>query len=150
MITAPHLWRCCHFVRYRVIHRPPCENNNNNNVGKNKMLPRKLYELLPYLYIVTGIFSAALIDSTVVLISSMLLIITGVFIFLMRRSFRKSLIRRYELQQGLNESAMDGAVEKRFGIDRRCRKTAEWPILDNAGETIFSDRRIAERRISVT
>ena len=119
-------------------------------MGKNKMLPRKLYELLPYLYIVTGIFSAALIDSTVVLISSMLLIITGIFIFLMRRSFRQSLNQRYELQQALNESAVDVFVEKRSGIDRRRREVKAWPVLDNAGERIFFDRRTADRRVSVT
>jgi len=119
-------------------------------VGKNKMLPRRLYELLPFLYISTGIVSAALIDSTIVLISSMLLIITGVFIFLMRRSFRKSLNQRYEQHRVVYEPAVYEGIEKRFGIDRRRRKVTDWPILDNAGEKIFSDRRVAERRLSVT
>ena len=146
-VMAPVILRCCHFVRYRVIHKTPCENNKNNDVGKNKMLPRKLYELLPFLYILTGIICAALIDSSIVLISSMLLIIAGIFVFLLRRNFRKSLNQRYQLQQALNESAMVDVVEKRSGLDRRCRVT-ERPVLDNAGEKIFSDRRIAERRVS--
>jgi len=111
------------------------------------MLPRKLYELLPFLYIITGVICAALIDSTIVLISSMLLIITGVFIFLMRRSFRKSLNQRYEQRRVVYEPAVHDGIEKRSGIDRRRRKVTEWPVLDYAGEKIFSDRRIAERRI---
>jgi hypothetical protein len=119
-------------------------------VGKYKMLPRILYELLPYLYILTGIVSAALIDSTIVLISSMLLIITGVFVLLMRRSFRKSLNQRYEKRRVAYETAVHDGIEKRSGIDRRRRKVTDWPVQDNAGEKIFSDRRVAERRISVT
>jgi hypothetical protein len=119
-------------------------------VGKYKMLPRRLYELLPFLYISTGIVSAALIDSTIVLISSMLLIVTGIFVLLMRRNFRKSLNKRYKQHRELYEPAVYDGIEKRSGIDRRRRKITEWPILDNAGETIFSDRRTAERRLSFT
>lgn len=113
------------------------------------MLPRKVYELLPFFYIFTGIVCAVLIDSTIVLISSMLLIVTGVFVFLMRRSFRKSLNQRYQLHQAVYEPATDDGPEKRSGIDRRHRKINEWPALDDTGEKIFSDRRIGERRISV-
>ena len=148
-MCIPGTWYVCHFVRYRDIHRPPCQ-NYNNNLGKYKMLPRILYELLPYLYILTGIVSAALIDSTIVLISSMLLIITGVFVLLMRRSFRKSLSQRYEQRRVAYETAVHDAIEKRSGIDRRHRKDAEWPTPDNTGEKISSDRRIADRRVSVT
>ena len=119
-------------------------------MGKYKLLPRRLYELLPYLYILTGVVCAALIDSTIVLISSILLIIAGVFIFLMRRSFRKSLRQKYILHQAVYEADDYDGIEKRCGLDRRRRKVTEWPIVDNAGETIFSERRIAQRRISVT
>jgi hypothetical protein len=114
------------------------------------MLPRMLYELLPFLYILTGIVCAALIDSTIVLISSMLLIITGVFVLLMRRSFRKSINQRYELHRAANEYAGYEGIERRSGIDRRHRKVKQWPVLDFAGEKIFSDRRIAERRMPVS
>jgi len=109
-----------------------------------------LYELLPFLYIFTGIVCAALIDSTIVRISSMLLIMAGVFIFLMRRNFRRSLRRRSEQHQTVYESDEYDGIEKRCGIDRRRRKVTEWPIAGNAGETVFSERRTAERRISVS
>ena len=119
-------------------------------MGKYKLLPRRLYELLPFLYIVTGIVCAALINSTIVHISSMLLVMAGVFIFLMRRNFRKSLSRRSEQLRAIYEPDEYDGIEKRSGIDRRRRKTTQWPMMDNAGETIFSERRIAERRISVS
>ena len=68
----------------------------------------------------------------------------------MRRSFRKSLSQRYERRRVAYETAVHDGIEKRSGIDRRHRKDAEWPAMDDAGEKIFSDRRVAERRISVT
>ena len=111
------------------------------------MLPRKLYELLPFFYIFTGIVCAALIDSTIVLISSMLLIVTGVFVLLMRRNFRKSLNRSYRLHRTAYESAVEDGFERRSGNERRLRKVLEWPAVDYAGDKIFSDRRIRQRRI---
>jgi type II secretory pathway component PulF len=114
------------------------------------MLPRKLYELLPYLYIVTGIVSTSLIDSTIVLISSILLIATGVFVLLMRRSYRKSLKRKLRVDQVVTKPAVTDNFVQRSGIERRCRTTTVWPILDDAGNRIVSDRRTGERRISVS
>lgn len=112
------------------------------------MLPRQLYELLPFFYILTGVVCAVLIDSTIVLISSMLLIVTGVFVLLMRRNFRKSLNQRFELSMAAYEPALDDGSELRSGIDRRRRQITEWPALDNAGDMIFSERRSGERRVS--
>lgn len=113
------------------------------------MLPRKLYELLPFLYMFTGVVCAVLIDSTIVLISSMLLIITGVFVLLMRRNFRKALNKSHQPHQAVYESAMYDDIERRTGIERRQRKVTRWPVLDDAGDRVFSDRRIWQRRISV-
>ena len=112
------------------------------------MLPRQLYELLPFLYIFTGILCAVLIDSTIVLISSMLLIVTGAFVLLMRRNFRKALNQRFELRQAAYGHAPDDRSEQRSGIERRRRKVTEWPILDETGERILSERRISQRRVS--
>ena len=114
------------------------------------MLPRQLYELLPYIYIITGITCAVLIDSTVVLISSMLLVVTGVFVLLMRRNFRKALNEKYEQYQAAFGPDARGYVEKRSGIERRRRNVASWPALDDAGRKIVSDRRTRERRASLT
>ena len=112
------------------------------------MLPRKLYELLPYLYICTGVVCALLIDSTIVLISSMLLIVAGVFVLLMRRNFRKSINRTFQHYQAAYDPAFSD-VERRSGFDRRQRELVEWTAFDDAGVEIMSDRRVGERRMSV-
>ena len=112
------------------------------------MLPRLLYELLPFIYITAGILCAVLIDSTIVLISSMLLVITGVFVLGMRRSFRKAQHRRYEQYQAVCGAGFAAPVEKRLGIERRRREVARWPARDDQGEKIASDRRTGERRVA--
>ena len=112
------------------------------------MLPRLLYELLPLIYIATGILCAVLIDSTIVLISSMLLIVTGVFVIMMRRNFRRALHRRHEQYQTAYGLGMTASVEKRSGIERRRRDVSQWPVLDGNGEKVVSDRRSGERRVS--
>ena len=113
------------------------------------MLPRQLYELLPFFYILTGVVCAVLIDSTIVLISSMLLIVTGIFVLIMRRNFRKSLNQRFELRMAAAcDPALDEGFEKRSGIDRRRRMLTEWPTLDDSGDMFVSERRSGERRVS--
>ncbi len=111
------------------------------------MLPRKLYELLPYLYMLTGILCAVLIDSTIVLLSSLLLIVAGVFVLVMRRNFRKSSSERYALYQAAFDQHAVGEFIKRSGIDRRSRAVTQWPVVDDSGDVLFSDRRAGERRI---
>lgn len=112
------------------------------------MLPSRVYESLPFFYMLTGIVCAVLIDSTIVLISSMLLIVAGVFVLLMRRSYRKSSNKKYELYQTVYEPEQHDDTEKRSGLERRHRQAERWPMLDDAGDRIFSDRRTGERRIT--
>jgi|GEM_PF-3346337 len=110
------------------------------------MLPRRLYELLPFIYIVTGILCAVLIDSTIVLISSLLLIITGVFVLIMRRNFRRALHLQNELYATAYDAGEVNHFEKRSGIERRRYEAGGWPVRDKAGNEIASDRRAADRR----
>jgi hypothetical protein len=117
-------------------------------MGEKPMLPRKLYELLPYLYMLTGVVCAVLVDSTVVLISSMLLIVAGVFVLMMRRSYRKSTNRQFQLYQAATDPRAGIDIEKRSGIERRHRQVRQWPVFDDAGDRVFSDRRIAQRRVT--
>ena len=115
------------------------------------MLPRQLYELLPFIYIITGIVCAMMIDSTVVLISSMLLIVAGVFVLLMRKSFRKSLNRNHELYHAAAGPYLEAGVERRSGNERRREPgVARWPIIDTDGDRVFSERRSGQRRLSAT
>jgi len=118
------------------------------------ILPRKLYELLPYIYILTGIVSSSLIDSTIVLISSILLIATGIFVLHMRRSYRKSFNSKLRDDQVVTRPAVTDHLPdtfvRRSGVERRSRTVNVWPILDDAGDIVVSDRRTGERRISAS
>jgi hypothetical protein len=113
------------------------------------MLPQKLYELLPYLYILTGIISASLVDSTVVRISSILLILAGVFVFIMRRNYRKSIKKRLDVDQmTMMRPSVPDAYVHRSGIERRGRTDVEWRISAATGDKIRYERRSGERRAS--
>lgn len=54
------------------------------------MFPKVIYELLPYLYISTGVASGASISSAIVFIASVILIITGVLVITMRITYRRN------------------------------------------------------------
>lgn len=116
------------------------------------MLPRKLYELLPYFYIAVGIVCAVAIDSTIVLISSMLLIVAGVLVLLMRRNFRRPSMmveESFEVMDGPMSANEQDGVMLRSDVDRRHRAVKAWPAYDDSGLVIYSDRRIGERRSSI-
>jgi hypothetical protein len=112
------------------------------------MLPRRLYEFLPYLYILTGIVSTSLIDSAIVLLSSMLLIMTGLFILYLRTNFRRYTDDDDKVNQPATEPLISDHHAPRSGFERRCRTVAAWPIMDYSGARIYSDRRTGERRTS--
>ena len=111
------------------------------------MLPRKLYELLPYLYILTGIVSASLVDSMIVRISSILLILAGIFVFIMRWNYRRSITNKPDTDQVTMKPSVPGAFVRRSGIERR-RTDMEWPCYDASGEDVRYERRSGERRTS--
>lgn len=62
------------------------------------MLPKVIYEMLPYLYLSIGFGSGVTISSTLVFIASVLLMATGVLVLVMRITYRRE-IRRKQKQQ---------------------------------------------------
>ena len=62
-------------------------------MGCNKMLPKILYELLPFIYLSVGVGSGAIINSTIVLVASILLIATGILVLSMRIRYRRKIRR---------------------------------------------------------
>ena len=54
------------------------------------MLPKVLYELLPYIYFSIGLGSGVSINTTIVFIASAILMATGVLILAMRISYRRA------------------------------------------------------------
>ena len=60
------------------------------------MLPKILYELLPYMYLSIGAGSGMMSTSSIVLVASLLFIATGIIVIAMRFSYRRK-IRSYRL-----------------------------------------------------
>ena len=57
------------------------------------MLPKLLYELLPFLYLSVGVGSGVAINSTIVLIASVLLMVAGIVVLSMRVTYRREIRR---------------------------------------------------------
>ncbi len=55
------------------------------------MLPKMLYELLPYLYLSAGAYGGIVINSAIVIVGSFLLIATGILIISMRITYRRKI-----------------------------------------------------------
>jgi len=113
------------------------------------MLPRSLYEILPYLYLATGIAAALLIRSRLVSIASALMIMAGVIILYLRISNR----RKPEQQRLCSDSGQirvhSHPNTERSVKDRRRSPATRFPLLDSTGNIIEVNRRIGERRLSV-
>ena len=99
------------------------------------MMPRGLYELLPYLYIAAGITGGLMIDTSLIMIGSLLLVSAGLLTLYMRFQHRSG---RFATEQI--------AGERRRG-DRRRRNVSDFPLVDSAGQLIIADRRIGDRRM---
>ena len=54
----------------------------------------------------------------------------------------------YRLHREALENDRVDQVEKRSGVERRRRDAVEWPVLDDAGESVVAERRNSERRVS--
>ncbi len=116
------------------------------------MLPRSLYELLPYLYLVIGAASGLMIESSLILIASLLLISAGLLTLFMRWNYREEKKLRQQQTATATETAvrqarraMD-APDKRSGRDRRKREASHFPLTDYAGRLVQYERRRRERR----
>lgn len=58
------------------------------------MLPKALYELLPFLYLSLGIGGGIAVNSVIVFIASVLLMAAGILVLTMRISYRREIRRR--------------------------------------------------------
>ena len=57
-------------------------------------LPDKLYELLPHLYALAGLYTAFFFDTPIAYGSGFLLLVTAGLVWMMRRDYRQGNIRR--------------------------------------------------------
>lgn len=123
------------------------------------MLPRLIYELLPYLYLSIGFFSGLVFDSDIIFIAATLLIASGVAILFMRYHYRKNNIQAMLSATSMNyEFAANDDFDQQYSPrqmteyvnrslkDRRQHPIHEFPLMDNLGKIIMHDRRVGERR----
>ena len=61
------------------------------------MLPKLLYELLPFLYLSVGVGSGVVVNSTMVFIASALLVMAGIVVLSMRITYRREVRRLRKL-----------------------------------------------------
>lgn len=62
---------------------------NKGLQSKNKkMLPKMLYEILPFLYLGLGVGSGVMVNSIIVFTASVLLMATGILVLTMRITYR--------------------------------------------------------------
>lgn len=115
------------------------------------MLPRSLYEALPYIYLVVGVLSGWMIQSSLIFIASLLLIAAGLISLYMRWRYRVDCVEA-PADSGSADRTMPqarnamSAADKRSGDDRRKRQTSRFPLTDYAGRLIAQERRRRERR----
>jgi len=53
------------------------------------MLPNRVYEMLPYLYICTGALALSLVDNYLAVLSGLILIVAGAFVWILRSEHRR-------------------------------------------------------------
>lgn len=112
------------------------------------MLPRRLYEILPYLYILTGIVSALLINSRLVIIASMLMIMAGAIVLSMRISNRRGPAKRRVHSESGQVDVHSRLYIERSAQDRRQPCATRFPLTDSAGMSVECERRTGDRRLS--
>lgn len=112
------------------------------------MLPKTLYQALPYLYIVSGVFFGVVVESGFVLISSALLMVAGSLVLWMRHHSPASSSTESEPEvQNLKARSWDDIFQAEQ--ERRLLGIARaFPLVDNNGNMIAFDRRLVERKIS--
>jgi len=132
------------------------------------MLPRLLYELLPYLYLSIGFFSGLVFDSDVIFVAATLLISSGIAVLFMRYHYRKNNIQamlaatklatnnmnssmndEFFAQESVNQQLFSRPVTEHVNRtikDRRQHPVNQFPLMDKFGKIVMYERRVAERR----
>ena len=101
------------------------------------MLPRSLYELLPFIYLAVGAVGSAVLDSELSLFASLLIMLAGFIVLWMRVDYRRSV---YDVA---NEAVY---LVERSDADRREQASSIFPLADESGAVVIGNRRLGERR----
>ncbi len=108
------------------------------------MLPRIIYEILPYSYIAIGLSASLALSSSVIVVAAMLMISAGIVILSMRFNYRRELARLLT-NQSIEPRISRNYVTRRR-TDRRQNMTSQFPLIDSAGNLVTAERRSGDRR----
>lgn len=64
------------------------------------MLPNRLYEFLPYLYIGTGALAMSLLGNVIAVLSGLILIVAGALVWILRSDHRRGDLKNGNAHQG--------------------------------------------------
>ena len=106
------------------------------------MLPKSIYQSLPYIYISLGILCMMIVESRLILFSSALLVAAGGLVLLMRRGASDS-VDPVEPVNNVDEDLeiILDASSNSLDNDRRFDSERSFPLIDDKEGLIAFDRR---------
>ncbi|MFC1588868.1 hypothetical protein ACFL3P_01200 [Pseudomonadota bacterium] len=108
------------------------------------MLPRSVYQSLPYLYISLGLICMLFVESRLIFFSSTLLITAGALVLWMRRMNSVEPEEYINSGQIMAEEAATPFIDEddeRPDYERRIGDERAFPLVDDNGGMIAFDRR---------
>lgn len=105
------------------------------------MLPKSVYQSLPYIYIALGLLCLLIVESRLILFSSTLLIAAGGLVLWMRHNNAAYPVKPVNKTDENSEIILD---ERSLPLDyeRRIDNDRSFPLLDDRGALIAFDRRV--------
>ncbi|MDH5610904.1 MAG: hypothetical protein OEY66_00420 [Gammaproteobacteria bacterium] len=104
------------------------------------MIPKSIYQLLPYIYISLGMLCLLIVESRLILFSSVLLIAAGGLVLLMRHNNADDSVESVNSVDDDSEIILDESSHP-FDHERRVDDDRGFPLLDNRDAMIAFDRR---------
>ena len=106
------------------------------------MLPKSIYQSLPYIYISLGLFCMMIVESRLILFSSVLLIAAGGLVLLLRRGAADSVdpVEHVNNVDEDSEIILDASTNS-LDNDRRFQSERSFPLIDDKDGLIAFDRR---------
>jgi hypothetical protein len=108
------------------------------------MLPRLIYQLLPYFYIGLGLVCILIVESRLIFFSAALLIAAGGMVLWMRQRKPVDLVKSSKKSEALSEEELGLFINEEVDFpdhERRIGDERQFPLTDDNGVLVPFDRR---------
>ena len=108
------------------------------------MLPKSIYQLLPYIYICISLLCIWVVESSLIFFPSVVLIIAATLVLWMRHKNAANPIKYIDLTKTASEKEPDLLFDQSDDIvdhERRLDDERGFPLLDDNGAMVAFDRR---------